>query len=130
MDFKNILLFDGKTYEDLIKEIYFNSVKKDLEITGLLTKLNSMIKDPNTAAVLLPMLAEYTDVGVKNNDQLVKLATLLQKFFLKSQASETETGDILSDAERDELIKSLKEISTSKLTEIPVKVVLPLSEDQ
>ena len=37
------------------------------------------IKDGDTAVQIIPMLKEYLEINVKNDEQLVKLATIVQR---------------------------------------------------
>ena len=49
-----------------------------------------MIKDAGSATVIAPMIKDYIDVSVKNDDQLVKLSAVLQRFLGGSSSSEDE----------------------------------------
>ena len=67
-------IFDGKTFASLAKDIYFNSTRKSAQIDQLIKDLRTMIKDAGSATVIAPMIKDYIDVSVKNDDQLVKLS--------------------------------------------------------
>ena len=100
---------DGKTFASLAKDIYFNSTRKSAQIDQLIKDLRTMIKDAGSATVIAPMIKDYIDVSVKNDDQLVKLSAVLQRFLGGSSSSEDEgVGSGLTDSEKEELLKSVK----------------------
>ena len=56
------------------------------------------------------MIKDYIDVSVKNDDQLVKLSAVLQRFLGGSSSSDEDSGlgSGLTDSEKEELLKSVK----------------------
>lgn len=102
-------IFDGKTFASLAKDIYFNSTRKSAQIDQLIKDLRTMIKDAGSATVIAPMIKDYIDVSVKNDDQLVKLSAVLQRFLGGSSSSDEESGASgLTESEKEELLKSVK----------------------
>ena len=102
-------IFDGKTFASLAKDIYFNSTRKSAQIDQLIKDLRTMIKDAGSATVIAPMIKDYIDVSVKNDDQLVKLSAVLQRFLGGSASSDEEGGASgLTESEKEELLKSVK----------------------
>jgi ferritin len=73
------VLFKNKTYGDLLGEIYENSAKTRKQVKDLINELTNLIETPGDAQRIVPLIKEYMDVGVKNDDQLVKLATIFQR---------------------------------------------------
>lgn len=85
-------IFSGKTLSDLCKEIYDNSRKKDKQISALIVELKELIEGIDDATLVVPMIKEYLEIGVKNDEHLIKLATVIQR--LESKAStDTEMFD-------------------------------------
>ena len=113
-------IFEGKTFSSLVKDIYFNSNNKKEQINQLIKDLRSMVKDVGSATVIAPMIKDYIDVGIKNDDQLVKLSAVLQRF-INGTSGSTEDGGIsggLSEAEKEELLNNVKkEIDDLEKTE-------------
>ena len=102
-------IFDGKTFASLAKDIYFNSTRKSAQIDQLIKDLRTMIKDAGSATVIAPMIKDYIDVSVKNDDQLVKLSAVLQRFLGGSSSSDDEgVASGLTESEKEELLKSVK----------------------
>lgn len=104
-------IFKGKTFSSLVKDIYFNSNHKKEQINQLIKDLREMVKDLGSATVIAPMIKDYIDVGIKNDDQLVKLSAVLQRFIAgtSSGGDDSGSGGILSDAEKEQLLSSVKQ---------------------
>lgn len=83
-------IFKGKSLSQLFSEIYDNSRKKDKQITALIGELKPLIEDIGDATLVVPMIKEYLEIGVKNDEQLVKIATIVQRLETSMQRS---TGD-------------------------------------
>jgi hypothetical protein len=114
MDF-DIEIFKGKTFSELMKDIYSNSSKKDRQINLLIAELRPLIKGVGDATVIVPLIKEYLEVGVKNDEHLVKLAAVVQRLVSTNNRVQAETGNswMLSEEEKKQLIGELDEISNS-----------------
>ena len=123
MDF-DVEIFKGKSFSDLMKDIYSNSSKKDRQINMMIGELRPLIKNVGDATVIVPLIKEYLEVGVKNDEHLVKLAAVVQRLVSTSSKVQAETGNswMLSDEEKRQLMGELDEIVGSN-QEINAKVV-------
>ena len=105
----NTDIFEGKTFQDLTRDIYENSKhnKKQLEI--LVKEVTSFIKDGDMAIQLIPMIKEYLEINVKNDEQLVKMAGIVQRLISSEQkvGSEDEFG--LTEHEKEQLLVGIEE---------------------
>ena len=101
-------IFKGKTFEDLTKDIYDNSKNKKLQIDLLIQEIHGMITTIDDAVMVAPIIKEYMDVSVKNDEHLVKLAGVLQRIMAKSKGESDETS-LLSDDEKADLMSTLQE---------------------
>ena len=72
-------IFEGKTLSDVFKDIYDNSKTNKTQLEVLMKEVVGFIKDGDTAVQIIPMLKEYLEINVKNDEQLVKLATIVQR---------------------------------------------------
>ena len=101
-------LFKGTSFSDLLKDIYQNSKKKDRQINTLIHELQPLIKNLGDATVIVPLIKEYLDVSVKNDEHLVKLAAVVQRLV---GASMKQDGDEfgMSDDEKKRLLESAHE---------------------
>ena len=60
-------------------------------------------------AVLAPIIKDLVDTSVRNDDQLVKLATIAQRIVASSQKNDGDTG-FLTDKEREQLLLEVEQI--------------------
>lgn len=102
-------LYPGKSFNDLLKDIVVNAENKRDQIDITISDLRDQIKTINDAIVLAPIIKEYFDVSVKNDDALVKLAAVCQR--LISIQKDINDGNFgISDSEKDALLKEIKSI--------------------
>jgi hypothetical protein len=102
------LIFKNKKFGDLLEEIYDNQKKKEKQISTLISELRPLIEDTGDATLIVPLIKEYLEIGVRNDDQLVKLATIIQRI-IQSQETGTDSFGI-SDEEREQLMKEINNI--------------------
>lgn len=110
-------IFKGKSLSDLMKDIHSNSQKKDRQINLLIAELKPLVKNINDATMLVPLIKEYLEVSVKNDDQLVKLAAIAQKLIAVEKRTDVESdssGFILSDEEKAQLLKEFESVETNE----------------
>lgn len=72
-------IFDNKNLSDLFKDLYTSSKKRDKQITTLIGELKPLVNDLSDATVIVPLIKDYLEVGIKNDDILVKVATIVQR---------------------------------------------------
>lgn len=77
--FDDIVLFEGKTLSNLFQEIYENSTSKKQQIRDLIMSLTPLVEGVGDATLLVPLIKEYLEISVKNDEQLVKLAGIIQR---------------------------------------------------
>lgn len=104
-------IFGSKKFSDLLKDIYDNQKKKDRQINLLIADLKPLITGINDAAILVPVIKDYMEVSVKNDEHLVKLAAVVQR--MVSNKNE-EGNSFLTDEEKDALLKEIKSIGESQ----------------
>ena len=107
---KDFKIFGDKNFSDLSEEIYENSKLKKTQIDLLVREVHGYIQGIEDIAIVGPILKELMDVGVKNDDNLLKLATVIQRIMNK-QADVTEETSLLSDDEKEELMNALEDMS-------------------
>lgn len=106
---KDTELFKGKTFSDIMSDVYNNSKKKDRQLKLLIAQLEPLVKNLSDATVIVPLIKEYMEVSIKNDDQIVKLAAIVQRM-MKDANSGDDGGFGLSDDEKKQLISNAKEI--------------------
>ena len=111
-------IFDGKTLSDVFKDIYDNSKTNKQQLEVLMKEVVGFIKDGDTAVQIIPMLKEYLEINVKNDEQLVKLATIVQRI-TAAEKRVSDSGDEfgLSEAEKQQLMDAIE----SDVQELQIK---------
>ena len=109
-------LFKGVSFSDLMSDVYHNSKKKDRQINQLISQLQPLIRTTSDATIVVPLIKEYLDIAVKNDDHLVKLTAIVQRFISTKQTI-TGEGSLLSDAEKKQLLLVANETFENELTE-------------
>jgi hypothetical protein len=111
-------IFEGKTLSDVFKDIYDNSKTNKQQLEVLMKEVVGFIKDGDTAVQIIPMLKEYLEINVKNDEQLVKLATIVQRITAAERRS-SDSGDEfgLSEAEKQQLMDAIE----SDVQELQIK---------
>ena len=103
-------IFEGKTFQDLTKDIYQNTINKKKQIDLLISEIHGFITTIDDVVMVAPIIKEYMEVSVKNDEHLVKLAGVLQRIISKSQGDSDETM-LLSDSEKEELMGTLQDVA-------------------
>ena len=113
MDPLNQIIFDNKSFSDILKEIHTNQKKKSKQIGQLIAELRPLIQNLGDATVVVPLIKEYMEVSVKNDDHLLKMAAIIQR--LSTGNSVNGTGDMLTEEELNQLQGIVEEISVQEL---------------
>jgi hypothetical protein len=116
-------LFPGKNLSGLFKDIYDNQINKKERISQLIADLKSKIKHNGDVALIGPIIKDLIDTSVKNDDHLVKLATIAQRIMLANNKSSGDDG-FLSDEEKAQLLKDLEEAKeeVEKMDDLVVEI--------
>jgi hypothetical protein len=102
-------LFPGKNLSGLFEDIYNNQITKKRHISELIAEMRKTIRHAGDMAVIGPILNDLIDSSVRNDDQLIKLATIAQRIMLANQKNDGEEG-FLSAAEREQLLAEIEEV--------------------
>jgi len=121
MDPLNQILFDDKSFSDLLKEIHGNQKKKAKQLAQLIAELRPLVQSLGDATVVVPLIKEYMEISVKNDDQLIKMAAIVQR--LSTGNTTTGDGGMLTEEEMEQLQQVAEEIS--KTVEKPKQINPP-----
>ena len=121
MDSLNQILFDDKSFGDLLKEIHGNQKKKAKQLASLIAELRPLVQSLGDATVVVPLIKEYMEISVKNDDQLIKMAAIVQR--LSSGTANSGDGGLLTTEEMDQLMDVAEEIA--KTVEKPKQIEAP-----
>ena len=109
MDPLKQVIFDDKSFGDLLKEIHGNQKKKATQIASMIAELRPLIQSLGDATVVVPLIKEYMEISVKNDDHLIKMAAIVQRL----STSGTSSGDsgLLTEDEMAQLQELTEEIA-------------------
>ena len=105
-------VFEGKSLSDLFKDIYDNTKTNKKQLEVLMKEVVGFIKDGDTAVQIIPMLKEYLEINVKNDDQLVKVAAIVQRMVANESKGNDSSELGLSDAEKEQLMAAVEDVAT------------------
>jgi len=118
---RNDEIFKGTSFADLMHDVYHNSKKKDRQINQLISQLQPLIRNASDATIIVPLIKEYLDVAVKNDDHLVKLTAIVQRYISTTQTI-TGADSLLSDDEKQQLIQIAQTTLTHELEDEMEKI--------
>ena len=121
MDPLNQILFDDKSFSDLLKEIHGNQKKKAKQLAQLISELRPLVQSLGDATVVVPLIKEYMEISVKNDDALLKMAAIVQR--LSTGNANSGDGGLLTEEEMAQLQDLTEEIA--KTVEEPKQLEQP-----
>lgn len=100
------IVFGKKKFSDLLKEVYDRSIEKEKQLTDMIDQLRDLIQNTGDAVMMVPLIASYMDMNLKNDDLLIKMLAIVQKGMGRGK----ETGDYsLSEDEKSQLLQLAQE---------------------
>jgi len=102
-------LFPDKTLSDVYKNIYDNSTKTRNQITGLIDQLKPFVKSLDSASTIVPLIREYMEILVRNDEHLIKLADSATRLLKEGKVGTDEGGGFLSDEEKAQILNNATE---------------------
>ena len=120
MDSLNQIIFDDKSFSDILKEIHKNQSKKAKQLASLIAELRPLITNLGDATVVVPLIKEYMDISVKNDEQLIKMAAIVQR--LSTGTANSGDGGTLTEAEMEQLQEVASEIAKTVETPKDTKI--------
>ena len=121
-------IFEGKTLSDVFKDIYDNSKNNKKQLEVLMKEVVGFIKDGDTAVQIVPMLKEYLEINVKNDEQLVKLATIVQRLAQGSVKGDSEGEFAWTDKAKEQLMSNIQQ-TVDELQDHNDKITAGISQD-
>ena len=102
------IVFKKKKFSDILSEIYDNQKQKQQQISILISELKPLIQDIGDATLIVPLIKEYLDLGIKNDEQLIKVATIIQRMVKSNENN--NTGELISEEEKAQLMKEINKL--------------------
>jgi len=107
-------LFKGVTFSDLMSDVYHNSKRTSRQINQLVSQLQPLIRSSSDATIIVPLIKEYLEVSVKNDDHLVKLTAIVQRYISTKQTI-VGSDSLLSEEEKKQLLQIADDTLTGDL---------------
>ena len=107
------VIFGKKTFSELLKEIYDNSKTKEKQIAALIAELKPLVQEIGDATLIVPLIKEYLEIGVKNDEQLIKMATIVQRI-LQNNGNKAPDDFSISEDEKAQLLSEIDKLNTDK----------------
>jgi hypothetical protein len=105
----NQVIFGKKTFSDLLQDIYKTTKKTEDRIEELILALKPFINSPSEAIMIVPLIKEYLDVQVKNNDHLVRMASVIQRA-MSNSAAVGSSELLISEEEKEQLLLEVRKM--------------------
>jgi hypothetical protein len=105
------IIFGDKKFSDILEEIYKNQKKREGQVTALISELKPLVQEIGDATLIVPLIKEYMEIGVKNDEQLIKMATIVQRVI---QASPEDGGLGITEEEKEVLIAEMEKLQNNK----------------
>ena len=112
------VIFKNKKFSDILEEIYKDTKTKEKQVNGLISELRPLIQDSGNAILIVPLIKEYLEIGVKNSDNLIKIVGICQRLMSKSIEG-TGGGDIITDEEKKMLLETIDSIEQDSQKALP-----------
>lgn len=109
------VIFDGKTLSDMFADVYKNTNTKREQINQFVANMVKLIRTPEDAAVLGPVIQSFLEVNVKNDEHIVRLVQIAQR--LVAMSTKSDDVGLLTEEEKNQLLKNVKADFESVLTE-------------
>jgi len=107
---KNI--WGKKKFSDILEEIYNNQKKKETQISALIGELKPLINDIGDATLIVPLIKEYMELGIRNDEQLIKMATIIQRAVNSDSSDDGNFG--MTEDEKAQSLAEVKNFNTNK----------------
>jgi|TARA_R110000744_G_scaffold344607_1_gene450023 hypothetical protein len=106
------VIFGDKKFSDILEEIYNNQKKKEAQVTALISELKPLVQEIGDATLIVPLIKEYMEIGVKNDEQLIKMATIIQRVINNNANDDGGLG--ISDEEKSQLLAEMDKLTNNK----------------
>ena len=100
-------VFGDKKFSDLLEEIYNNQKRRDAQVVALISELKPLVQEIGDATLIVPLIKEYMEIGVKNDEALIKMATIVQRAL---QNVDEDGGLGISEDEKDQLLAEMEKL--------------------
>tara|TARA_R110002060_G_scaffold74224_1_gene83387 strand:+ start:465 stop:809 length:345 start_codon:yes stop_codon:yes gene_type:complete len=101
------IIFGKKTFSNILEEIYKNQKRREGQVTALISELKPLVQEIGDATLIVPLIKEYMEIGVKNDEQLIKMATIIQRA-IQTQGDDGSLG--ITEEEKEALMAEMEKL--------------------
>ena len=87
-------------------DIYKNTTDRKKQIDLLISEIHGFITTIDDVVMVAPIIKEYMEVAVKNDEHLIKMAAIVQRGMTRG---EDKSGDLLTEEEKRQLLEAVEE---------------------
>jgi hypothetical protein len=103
------VIFGTKKFSDILEEIYNNQKRKETQVSALISELKPLVQEIGDATLIVPLIKEYLEIGVKNDEQLIKMATIIQRTLQNKGGGDDDYLGI-SEEEKQQILNEIENI--------------------
>jgi len=81
--------------------------KRDAQVVALISELKPLVQEIGDATLIVPLIKEYMEIGVKNDEALIKMATIVQRALARTDNDESFG---ISDEEKTQLLAEMDKL--------------------
>jgi len=110
----NFPLFKGKTFSDLLGDIYENQQAKKKNISALIEEMRKLVTSTRDVVTVGPIITQLIEASISNDDHLIKIANIAQKLVLANTKKAGDEGWLSEDDKKallEEMDATAKEIT-------------------
>lgn len=111
-------VFKDKTVSELVEEVYHKHKEQDSFIKQEIGRLVGMIESPGDAIVIVPLLKEFVNSSLKNDEVLMKILALFNKAEEKAKAAGQDSG-VLTEKDIEQLFNEVTDYKIKSLKQLP-----------
>ncbi len=116
------VIFKKKKFSDILEEIYKDTKVKEKQVNQLIAELKPLIQDTGDATLVVPLIKEYLEIGVKNSDNLIKMAAICQRLMAKQV--EVSDGALIREEEKAALLSAIDDIEEEQQKALPAPKII------
>ena len=106
------IVFGDKKFSDILEEIYLNQKRREEQVTALISELKPLVQEIGDATLIVPLIKEYMEIGVKNDEALIKMATIIQRAVQNEGSDDGNFG--MTEEEKQQLLNEVKKYGEDK----------------
>lgn len=107
-------VFEGKNISDLLKEVYSKQKENGEIVRDKIETLSQFVNTPGDAIVIIPLIKDLLDSGLKNDEVLMKMVGLFKQPAQINKGDKEEDTGILSEKDIAQLFNEVNTVTQKK----------------